>query len=85
MHAESEIRIPLILGQKSYRQITDDIIAPIEGKAARGWYTLTTICALCFLLGLGHYQLRLVDWYWSRWYTYLSRFIIIPSKMAHGH
>ena len=53
MHAESEIRIPLILGDKSYRQITDDIIAPIEGKAAKGWYTLTTICALSFLWGIG--------------------------------
>src|SRR3954462_3448523 len=52
MHAESEIRIPLILGSKTYRNITDDIIAPIEGKAARGWYTLTTICALCFLWGI---------------------------------
>jgi Ni/Fe-hydrogenase subunit HybB-like protein len=52
MHAESEIRIPLILGKKSYRQISDDIIAPIEGKAARGWYTLTTVCALCFLWGI---------------------------------
>jgi Ni/Fe-hydrogenase subunit HybB-like protein len=52
MHAESEIRIPLILGNKTYRQITDDIIAPIEGKAARGWYTLTTVCALCFLWGI---------------------------------
>jgi len=53
MHAESEIRIPLILGDKSYRQITDDIIAPIEGKAARGWYTLITLCALSFLWGIG--------------------------------
>src|SRR3954467_12929650 len=52
MHAESEIRLPLILGRKNYRQITDDIIAPIEGKAARGWYTLTTISALCFLWGI---------------------------------
>ena len=52
MHAESEIRIPLILGNKNYRQITDDIIAPIEGKAAKGWYILTSICALCFLWGI---------------------------------
>src|SRR3954463_1141641 len=52
MHAESDIRIPLILGNKSYRQITDDIIAPIEGKAARGWYTITTVCTLCFLWGI---------------------------------
>ena len=52
MHAESEIRLPLIIGNKTYRQITDDIIAPIESKAARGWYTLTTISALCFLWGI---------------------------------
>jgi Ni/Fe-hydrogenase subunit HybB-like protein len=53
MHGESEIRIPLILGEKTYRNITDDIIAPIEGKAARGWYTLITLCALGFLWGIG--------------------------------
>ena len=53
MHAESEIRIPLILGNKTYRQISDDIIAPIEGKAARTWYILTTISAICFLWGIG--------------------------------
>jgi len=52
MHAESEIRIPLILGNKTYRQITDDIIAPIEGKAARGWYLITSVCAICFLWGI---------------------------------
>ena len=51
MHAESEIRIPLIIGDKSYRQITDDIIAPIEGKAARGWYTLTTMAFLYVFFG----------------------------------
>lgn len=53
MHAESEIRDSLILGSKNYRQITDDIIAPIEGKAAKGWYVLLTICALTFLWGIG--------------------------------
>jgi molybdopterin-containing oxidoreductase family membrane subunit len=52
MHAESEIRIPLILGNKKYRTISDDIIAPIEGKAARGWYALTTLAGLCFLWGI---------------------------------
>jgi len=53
MHAESEIREPLILGTKTYRQITDDIIAPIEGKASKGWYVLLTIFALTFLWGIG--------------------------------
>ncbi|MBS1652505.1 MAG: polysulfide reductase NrfD [Bacteroidetes bacterium] len=52
MHAESEIRVPLILGNKSYRQITDDIIRPIEAKPAKGWYTLVTIFSLCFLWGI---------------------------------
>ena len=77
MHAESEIRIPLILGNKSYRQITDDIIAPIEGKAARGWYTLITVCVLCFLWGIGSLAYTIgigigawgssnnVDWAWD--------------------
>src|SRR6185369_14049992 len=53
MHAESEIREPLILGTKTYRQISDDIIAPIEGKASRSWYILTTIAGLGFLWLIG--------------------------------
>ena len=77
MHAESEIRIPLILGNKSYRNITDDIIAPIEGKAKRGWYTLIIICAICWLWGIGALAYTIgvgigawgssnnVDWAWD--------------------
>jgi len=53
MHAESQIREPLILGNKSYRNITDDIIAPIEGKASRTWYILFTIASLAFMWGIG--------------------------------
>jgi Ni/Fe-hydrogenase subunit HybB-like protein len=53
MHAESQIREPLILGSKSYRNITDDIIAPIEGKASRTWYILFTIACLAFTWGIG--------------------------------
>ncbi len=53
MHKESDIRIPLILGDKSYRDITDDIIRPIEGKAPKGWYILITIFAIFGLWGVG--------------------------------
>ncbi len=53
MHAESQIREPLILGNKTYRNITDDIIAPIEGKANRLWYILFTIASLAFMWGIG--------------------------------
>jgi molybdopterin-containing oxidoreductase family membrane subunit len=77
MHAESQIRIPLILGNKTYRNITDDIIAPIEGKANRLWYILFTISALAFLWGIGCLSYTIgvgigawgsnngVDWAWD--------------------
>ncbi|MCD6020064.1 MAG: hypothetical protein K0S53_3185 [Bacteroidetes bacterium] len=77
MHAESQIRIPLILGNKTYRNITDDIIAPIEGKANRLWYVLFTISSLAFLWGIGCLSYTIgvgigawgsnngVDWAWD--------------------
>ena len=33
MHQESEIRDPLILGKKTYHDITKEIALPVEGKA----------------------------------------------------
>jgi molybdopterin-containing oxidoreductase family membrane subunit len=77
MHAESQIRIPLILGDKTYRNITDDIIAPIEGKANRLWYILFTISAVAFMWGIGCLSYTIgvgigawgsnngVDWAWD--------------------
>jgi len=77
MHAESQIRIPLILGNKTYRNITDDIIAPIEGKANRLWYILFTLSSLAFLWGIGCLSYTIgvgigawgsnngVDWAWD--------------------
>ena len=77
MHAESQIREPLILGNKTYRNITDDIIAPIEGKANRLWYILFTISALGFMWGIGCLSYTIgvgigawgsnngVDWAWD--------------------
>jgi len=77
MHAESQIREPLILGSKTYRNITDDIIAPIEGKANRLWYILFTISVLGFMWGIGCLSYTIgvgigawgsnngVDWAWD--------------------
>lgn len=77
MHAESQIREPLILGSKTYRNITDDIIAPIEGKANRLWYILFTISVLAFMWGIGCLSYTIgvgigawgsnngVDWAWD--------------------
>jgi Ni/Fe-hydrogenase subunit HybB-like protein len=77
MHAESQIREPLILGNKTYRNISDDIIAPIEGKANRLWYILFTISVLGFMWGIGCLSYTIgvgigawgsnngVDWAWD--------------------
>ncbi|WP_321318842.1 hypothetical protein [Labilibaculum sp.] len=39
----SPIREPLITGKKTYQKITDEISAPIEGKAGKAWYAGITI------------------------------------------
>ena len=53
MHRESDIRLPLILGDKTYHQITEDVCRPIENQAPRGWYILISIAALIALYGVG--------------------------------
>ena len=77
MHSEAAIREPLILGHKTYHDITNDIVGPIENKAPRGWYILITISALiaaygtgCILYliskGIGVWGLnKTVDWAWD--------------------
>ena len=40
MHKEAAIREPLILGHKTYHDITEDVCRPIEDKAPRMWYIL---------------------------------------------
>ena len=53
MHKESDIRLPLILGDKSYKDITNDIIRPIEAKAPKLWYLLFSISIIIALWGIG--------------------------------
>lgn len=53
MHKESAIREPLILGDKSYHQITDDVCHPLENPAPRGWYILIIIAGIVALYGVG--------------------------------
>lgn len=77
MHAEAAIREPLILGHKTYADITNDIVGPIDNKAPRGWYILISIAALiaaygtgCILYliskGIGTWGLnKTVDWAWD--------------------
>ena len=52
MHKESEIREPLILGKKSYHDITKDIAFPVEGKANKYWWILFSLSFVLFLWGV---------------------------------
>ena len=76
MHQESEIRDPLILGNKTYHDITRDIALPVEGKANKYWWILFSFH--CFFLwgvvcmaytigtGIGAWGLnKTVNWAWD--------------------
>lgn len=74
---ESELREPLVDGDKTYHQVTEDIIGPIETKPTRAWWIGLSI-ALALLLfgvysvyrevtyGIGQWNLnRTVGWGWD--------------------
>ncbi len=52
-HYEAPFREPLVLGEKSYHDITEDIARPIEGKANRNWYIAFYIALAAMLWGFG--------------------------------
>ncbi len=49
---ESIIREPLVDGEKSYHQVTEDICAPIEGKPTKLWYLGFAISVSLLLFGI---------------------------------
>ena len=51
MQKESKIRDPLILGNKTYHDITRDIAKPVEGKANKYWWILFGLSAALMLWG----------------------------------
>ena len=52
MQKESAIREPLILGKKSYHDITKDVSRPVEGKANKYWWILFSLSFVLFLWGV---------------------------------
>lgn len=48
---ESPIREPLITGNKTYKQITDDIASPTEGKPPLSWIIAFTISVSLLMVG----------------------------------
>jgi len=53
MHKEAAIREPLIIGHKTYHDITVDVVGPIENKAPRAWYIMLSVASLVALWGIG--------------------------------
>jgi molybdopterin-containing oxidoreductase family membrane subunit len=52
-HYEAPIRKPLVIGDKSFHDVTVDVAAPVEGKANKHWWIVFSIALAAFLWGLG--------------------------------
>ena len=52
-HYEAPIREPLIIGEKSYHDVSVDVGAPVLGKANRSWWIVFSIALVAFLWGVG--------------------------------
>ena len=77
MHKESAIRDPLILGKKSYHDISKDIARPVEGKANKYWWILFSLSFILFIwgvccmaytvgVGIGAWGLnKTINWAWD--------------------
>ena len=52
-HYEAPIRKPLILGDKSYGDISNDIARPVEAPPNTDWWIAFSIAMAAFLWGLG--------------------------------
>ncbi len=74
---ESQVREPLVTGAKTYHQITEDIVRPIEMKPTRLWYIgfIISVALLCFGIfsvtmevtyGVGQWNLnKTIGWGWD--------------------
>src|SRR4051812_10650269 len=74
---ESQVRAPLVEGNKDYHQVTEDICRPVEARPSRAWW-IGFIIAVIFLLfgivsvtmevtyGVGQWNLnKTVGWGWD--------------------
>ena len=53
MHKESRIRDPLIVGNKTFHDITVEVAYPVEGRANKYWWTLFGLSVILMLWGFG--------------------------------
>ncbi|MDR9448990.1 MAG: NrfD/PsrC family molybdoenzyme membrane anchor subunit [Psychroflexus sp.] len=52
-HYEAAVRKPLVTGDKVYKDVSEDISRPIEGRANKTWWIVFSIALVAFLWGLG--------------------------------
>ncbi|GAC1592821.1 MAG: polysulfide reductase NrfD [Chitinophagaceae bacterium] len=74
---ESQVREPLVTGTKTYHQVTEDILRPIEMQPTRLWYIgfFVSVALLCFGIfsvtmevtyGVGQWNLgKTIGWGWD--------------------
>jgi Ni/Fe-hydrogenase subunit HybB-like protein len=74
---ESQVRPPLVTGDKDYHQITVDIVRPIENPPSKLWWTgfIISVLLLCFgiysvtrevIYGTGQWNLnKTIGWAWD--------------------
>jgi len=64
-HYEAPIRRPLVTGEKSYHDVTLDVVAPVEGKANKQWWIVFSIALSRFWLGSWVYDLYNIYRNWN--------------------
>src|SRR5579862_5289540 len=74
---ESQVRPPLVDGDKNYQQITEDIVRPIETDPSKLWWVgfLISVALLCFgiysiyrevVYGIGQWNINhTIGWGWD--------------------
>jgi molybdopterin-containing oxidoreductase family membrane subunit len=77
MRYESQVRPPLVNGDKNYHQVTEDIVRPIEANPSKLWWIgfLVSVGLLCFGIysvyrevtyGIGQWNLnKTIGWGWD--------------------
>jgi hypothetical protein len=50
---DASIRKPLVIGDKTYHDVTVDVAAPVEGKSQQTMVDCIFNCISCFPLGIG--------------------------------
>ena len=64
-HYEAPIRKPLVLGDKSYADISNDIARPVETPPNKDWWIAFSISMANIFVGCWMYNLHYRNRYWN--------------------